>query len=67
MSTTEPERRIAVFLDYENLAIGARDHLGRPFDFGLVADRELVPDLDDLLDLHLAEIDVLFDAAGLDR
>ena len=36
-------------------------------DFGLVADRELVPDLDDLLDLHLAEIDVLFDAAGLDR
>lgn len=38
MSTTEPERRIAVFLDYENLAIGARDHLGRPFDFGLVAD-----------------------------
>ena len=38
MSTTEPERRIAVFLDYENLAIGAREHLHRPFDFGLVAD-----------------------------
>lgn len=38
MSTTEPERRIAVFLDYENLAIGARDHLGQAFDFGLVAD-----------------------------
>ena len=36
-------------------------------DFGLVADRELVPDLDDLLDLHLAEIDTLFDAAGLER
>ena len=36
-------------------------------DFGLVADRELVPDLDDLVDLHVSEIDVLFDAAGLER
>lgn len=38
MSSLEPEERIAVFLDYENLAIGAKDHLGSPFDFGLVAD-----------------------------
>ncbi len=38
MTATEPERRIAVFLDYENLAIGSRDHLGQTFDFGLVAD-----------------------------
>jgi len=36
-------------------------------DFGLVASRELVPDLDDLLELHIAEIGVLFDAAGIDR
>ena len=36
-------------------------------DFGLVACRELVPDLSDLLELHLDEIQVLFDAAGLDR
>jgi len=36
-------------------------------DFGLVACRELVPDLDDLLDLHMKEIDVLFAAAGIDR
>ncbi len=38
MSSPEPESRIAVFLDYENLAIGSRDHLGKPFDFGVVAD-----------------------------
>lgn len=34
----EREPRLAVFLDYENLAIGARENLGRPFDFGVVAD-----------------------------
>jgi len=34
----EHEPRIAVFLDYENLAIGARDNLGAPFDFANVAD-----------------------------
>ncbi len=38
MSAQESEARLAVFLDYENLAIGARDHLGSPFDFGVVAD-----------------------------
>jgi uncharacterized LabA/DUF88 family protein len=32
------EPRLAVFLDYENLAIGARDSLRAAFDFGLVAD-----------------------------
>ena len=36
-------------------------------DFGLVADRDLVPDLWDLVDLHVAEIDRLFEAAGLER
>jgi hypothetical protein len=36
-------------------------------DFGLVADRDLVPDLWDLVDLHIAEIDVLFAAAGAER
>ncbi len=38
MATHELEPRIAVFLDYENLAIGAKDNLGAPFDFGPVAD-----------------------------
>ena len=33
------EERIALFLDYENLAIGARDHLeGMAFDFKPLAE-----------------------------
>ncbi len=36
-------------------------------DFGLVADRDLVPDLWDLVDLHVAEIDRLFEATGTAR
>jgi len=32
------EPRLAVYLDYENLAIGARDSLGARFDYGVVAD-----------------------------
>ncbi|WP_020501790.1 PIN domain-containing protein [Sciscionella marina] len=39
MSALAEEERIALFLDYENLAIGARDGLGvQPFDFTPVAD-----------------------------
>ena len=35
----DEEERIALFLDYENLAIGARDALGgREFDFKPIAD-----------------------------
>ena len=33
-------------------------------DFGLVSDRDLVPDLWDLVDLHVDEIDRLFEASG---
>nr|WHV03866.1 putative wax ester synthase/acyl-CoA:diacylglycerol acyltransferase [uncultured bacterium] len=33
-------------------------------DFGLVADRDLVPDLWDLVDLHVEEIERLFEASG---
>jgi diacylglycerol O-acyltransferase / wax synthase len=36
-------------------------------DFGLVSCRELVPDLWDLVDLCVDEVDVLFEATGLDR
>jgi diacylglycerol O-acyltransferase / wax synthase len=36
-------------------------------DFGLVADRDLVPDLWDLVDLHVDEIDRLFEATGAAR
>src|SRR5436305_4393467 len=36
---TADDERIALFLDYENLAIGARESLGRPeFDFRPIAD-----------------------------
>ena len=38
MPTEPSEARIAVFLDYENLAIGARESLGATFDFAPVAD-----------------------------
>jgi uncharacterized protein (TIGR00288 family) len=34
----DQEERIALFLDYENLAIGARDHLGMAFDLRPVSD-----------------------------
>ncbi|WP_131105315.1 NYN domain-containing protein [Ornithinimicrobium sufpigmenti] len=34
----DDEDRIALLIDYENLALGARDHLGAPFDLRPVAD-----------------------------
>jgi uncharacterized LabA/DUF88 family protein len=38
MTNNDGEARIALFLDYENLAIGARDHLRiRRFDYGPIA------------------------------
>jgi diacylglycerol O-acyltransferase len=40
---------------------------GDYLDFGLVADRDLVPDLWELVDLHMAQIDELFDATGATR
>jgi hypothetical protein len=36
-------------------------------DFGLISDRELVPDLWHLVDLHIDEIDRLFEATGAER
>ena len=38
MANDDDVPRIAVFLDYENLAIGAKDNLGASFNFGPVAD-----------------------------
>jgi hypothetical protein len=39
------EERLAVFIDYENLALGAREHLGgMQFDFGPIADALAVRD-----------------------
>jgi hypothetical protein len=45
------------------LNITVHSYLDR-LDFGLVAARELVPDLWDLVDLHIEEIAVLFTATG---
>jgi hypothetical protein len=36
-------------------------------DFGIVACRDLVPDVDDLLEMHFAEINVLCQALGVAR
>jgi uncharacterized LabA/DUF88 family protein len=38
LGSVDQEDRIALFLDYENLALGAREHLGGPFDFRPIAD-----------------------------
>lgn len=38
MNADPIEPRLAVYLDYENLAIGAKESLGGNFDFGIVAD-----------------------------
>jgi hypothetical protein len=37
---------------------------GDKLDFGLVADRELVPDLWEMVDLHIDEVARLFEASG---
>ena len=39
---------------------------GDRMDFGLISDRDLVPDLWHLADLHVAEIERLFEATGAD-
>lgn len=36
--TTPDDARLAVYLDFENLALGSRDNLRQPFDFKPVAD-----------------------------
>ena len=47
---------------YNKQVIQDEDNL----DFGLVADRDRVPDLWDLVDLHIDEMGRLFDATGAD-
>jgi WS/DGAT/MGAT family acyltransferase len=57
---------VSTLADGGGLNITVQSYLDT-LDFGLVSCRELVPDLDDLLALHLDEIDVLLDAAGVGR
>jgi diacylglycerol O-acyltransferase / wax synthase len=54
---------VSTIADDMGLNITVHSYLDR-LDFGLIADRELVPDLWDLVDLHIAEIAVLFAATG---
>jgi hypothetical protein len=54
---------VSTIADDMGLNITVHSYLDR-LDFGLIADRELVPDLWDLVDLHIDEIDVLFRATG---
>jgi len=55
---------ISIVTDGMGLNITVHSYLDR-LDFGLIACRELVPDLWELLDLHFAEIDVLARAFGV--
>jgi WS/DGAT/MGAT family acyltransferase len=54
---------VSTIADDMGLNITVHSYLDR-LDFGLIADRELIPDLWDLVDLHVDEIAVLFDATG---
>lgn len=55
---------ISIVTDGMGLNITVHSYLDR-LDFGLIACRELVPDLWDLLDMHFDEIDLLCDALGV--
>ncbi len=57
---------VSTIADDMGLNITVHSYLDR-LDFGLIADRELVPDLWDLVDLHIDEIAVLFEATGAER
>ena len=54
---------VSTIADDMGLNITVHSYLDR-LDFGLISDRELVPDLWDLVDLHIDEIGVLFEATG---
>ena len=54
---------VSTIADDMGLNITVHSYLDR-LDFGLIADRELVPDLWDLVDLHIGEIGRLIEATG---
>jgi len=54
---------VSTISDGIGLNITVHSYLDK-LDFGLIACRELVPDLWDLTDLHIAEIERLFEATG---
>lgn len=54
---------LSIVTDGQGLNITVVSYLDR-LDFGFIADRDLVPDVWDLADMHIAEITRLFDATG---
>ncbi|GBE66059.1 diacylglycerol O-acyltransferase [Mycobacterium sp. MFM001] len=54
---------VSIVTDGQGLNITVVSYLDR-LDFGFIADRELVPDVWDLADMHVAEIGRLFEATG---
>jgi len=54
---------VSTIADDMGLNITVHSYLDR-LDFGLIADRELVPDLWELVDLHIDEVARLFEATG---
>jgi hypothetical protein len=54
---------VSTITDSMGLNITVHSYLDR-LDFGLIADRELIPDLWELVDLHIDEIARLFEATG---
>ena len=54
---------VSIVTDGQGLNITVHSYLDR-LDFGFIVDRELVPDVWDLADLHIDEIARLFDATG---
>ena len=54
---------VSIVADGQGLNITVASYLDR-LDFGFVVDRELVPDVWDLADMHIAEIGQLFAASG---
>lgn len=56
---------VSIVTDGQGLNITVTSYLDR-LDFGFIVDRELVPDVWDLADMHIDEITRLFDATGAD-
>ena len=54
---------VSIVTDGQGLNITVASYLDR-LDFGFIVDRDLVPDVWDLADMHIAEIGRLFDASG---
>lgn len=56
---------VSIVTDNMGLNITVHSYLDR-LDFGIIAARELVPDVWDMVDMHIAEMGRLFEATGTD-